>query len=102
MPARPFPADTEAMVIPELVVRAVKQSIDSGSNYVAIPLHSYEAWVLSSGKECAEGWSYVQHLCWVFDDKWDDELILFCVKPKGHEGDCGKPGTRLLGPDTVR
>lgn len=90
------------MEIPRYVVKAVKQAIDIGSEYIAIPLHSYEAWVLSSGKETAEGWAYIQDRCWIYDDQWDDEILLFCVKGKGHEGECGKPGARQLGPGPVR
>lgn len=83
------------MALPTLVARAVRQAVeDVGSNYVVLPLHSYEAWALASGSDYPDGWSRLKHLCWEYDDDWDDEMILFCVKAKGHGGEHGKPNTR--------
>lgn len=94
-------AETPAMMDPRLIERALLQTWRSGSEYCVVPFHSYEAWVNVPGSEFIGSWHEWRDLCWDIDSEWDDELILFCLKPKGHEGEHGKPGHRQLSQERV-
>lgn len=84
------------MTTPRLVERALIQTAEQGSEYAAVPLHSYEVWTHSPGKEFLSKWYNVRSYCFAFDSTYDDEVYLICLKPMGHEGGHGKPGPRQL------
>lgn len=94
MTHRPFPQHNQAMANPRLVEKAIRQTAEMGSEYACIPLHSYETWVLDEGEHFIGTWFMVRERCFSIDDEYDDELIIFCLKPRNHEGEHGKPPTR--------
>jgi hypothetical protein len=85
---------TEGVVIldPKLIWKAMEQTHQIGSECATVPFPSYEAMCFYP---CMKYFVELEHpLCFKYDDKWDDENILVCLRPLAHSGECGKPGAR--------
>jgi hypothetical protein len=80
------------MMDPKLIWKAVEQTHRIGAECATIPFPSYEQMCFHPRMKY-----FVElevPLCFKYDDKWDDENIIVCLRPLMHEGDCGKPGAR--------
>lgn len=82
----------QVMMDPVLLWKAIEQSHRIGSEYAAIPFPSYEQMCFHPRMEYFE--KIDDKVCFQWDDIWDDENIIVCLRPLGHDGQCGKPRPR--------
>lgn len=98
----PFPqheSEVGGLFDPKQIWRALEQTHRMGSEYATVPFPSFEQMCLHPymGYFMREGIC----VCLQEDEHWDDENVILCLKDYPHDGQCGKPGTRYLGPVRV-
>jgi hypothetical protein len=79
---------------PDYIWKALEQTHRQGYIYAVVPFPSYEEMCL-----CPQMKYFVEleeSVCFAYDNEWDDENVIVCLLPDGHEGDHGKPGARQL------
>lgn len=77
-----------------MMVRAINQTVEMGSEYIAIPVPWWEQYASFGWQYQSHAVNWAERCMWVGENPPMDETgdVILCLRPDGHRGECGGPG----------